>query len=1130
MSAAASEAPGARQVTLAQLYADCLGSGAARAQARSLFEQSDWFCRVAEFDPKTGRALPQALSLVLARIAAHTARGRDQLLRDRLWRITEHSRAAMERLLLSLNEGPRREQAVLPIHMVRELDATSFIKLSNRPGRTIREKLAGKPYLHAVRRFQSVDLPENRLLKAYAIQLAQLLEMRRDCLGQEDGLLAAIQTWLRSAEAGEIGRWDNLPPNNTLLSHREYRSIWDAWCWLQSLDDDHARDLSRLASRDQTMRLWTRCARMWSEGQHLFAETPLLFDYENFEILPWQARPPVFRPAKLAIARQRRHEEINDPVCLDLSGTRPYYATADSGNGRALRATMLWQRWERAELRIDIELFHADAICLEPGATAISAADLFFCKSDGAGKFDQAARAFSVKLRQTFRHDSLTWLTPDLLSDFELEVVRRNLNARFPHAQPLPRSVAATFGRVDYAKIKAGFCVVVIDSLNGSTCVTRLVAKFDRELNERLPESRGLYWERQPSVMIGKRPDGNVRQAGYDIPALDEQGVWHEEQRPARPEFVDYAHLQNDALIGHYSLAINLADSPVAGGVRLHQLQQRAGDIPLWRDQITELSIKVMKQGLPHRFHLVTRGTTVRPVRGRPVPIEVKETFTLLAHKPNYSFPLFLGADADDLGYSARLDSPAFPLQEDVVCQLQLTFEYGADDPYKLVFVPLGLSLPAIRTTWRRATLAVYAPAPAYPAPLTWAALRHMPQQGGSATDDLLGWVINALVHLDTKLYTRAKPRMTGVINRPWRAGKNGSYYSVATCDGGADVLVHQNGFLSGLHYAEFPEGSRISFEPDRNGNVAAGTAAGPDHVETDRLREFDDDAVKSLVIDIRKRLYYPVIQVWRDGRSIKDSDCPPEYLAAMRTNLACLAAVLREPGLPLAIGNEIRFLLSCMHKDSVDGCIEWLCGQVRQGRIRSTRAVAFALGDLTQAWQQDVLSMLLAQPSHEALRVFAYAIWREQHFIDRFSLADLQAILDALKNLLASIKPCPVTREQRTASNWMRAIAEPLELLLGLLRTRASADVRIRMLLQPQQRITKELAQQVERLTALVARSRVELSSRVQIDIDKPQGDLTPTLLYALRLYLTGDDGANAIHISSVAENDGERAQRSPA
>jgi hypothetical protein len=101
------------------------------------------------------------------------------------------------------------------------------------------------------------------------------------------------------------------------------------------------------------------------------------------------------------------------------------------------------------------------------------------------------------------------------------------------------------------------------------------------------------------------------------------------------------------------------------------------------------------------------------------------------------------------------------------------------------------------------------------------------------------------------------------------------------------------------------------------------------------------------------------------------------------------------------------------------------------------------------------------------------------------------------------------------TVRNWVRATAEPLEFLLGLLRTRESLDPNIKKILQPGEEITKELAELVENVTKIVAQSKVKLYSRVQINIQKPEGDRTLDLLYALRLFLTGDDGANAIKIT---------------
>jgi hypothetical protein len=193
------------------------------------------------------------------------------------------------------------------------------------------------------------------------------------------------------------------------------------------------------------------------------------------------------------------------------------------------------------------------------------------------------------------------------------------------------------------------------------------------------------------------------------------------------------------------------------------------------------------------------------------------------------------------------------------------------------------------------------------------------------------------------------------------------------------------------------------------------------------------------------------------------------------------------------------------MHKDMPDECVEWIAKQVEDGRIRDVQGVGFAFGDVSEQWQEYALSKLVTHPNNDSLRVFAYAIWREQHFVEKFTLSELRDILVVLQKVMMQAA----------------GVAWPLELLLGLLRTRASSDHGIKMLLQPHQKVTKELAKQVERVTEIVVRSNVPLFSRVQINLQKSNSDRTPDLLYALRLYLTGDDGANAIHIKSISDND---------
>ena len=232
-------------------------------------------------------------------------------------------------------------------------------------------------------------------------------------------------------------------------------------------------------------------------------------------------------------------------------------------------------------------------------------------------------------------------------------------------------------------------------------------------------------------------------------------------------------------------------------------------------------------------------------------------------------------------------------------------------------------------------------------------------------------------------------------------------------------------------------------------------------------------------------------------------------------------------------------FLDACRHKDASKECVQWLTKQVENNKITDPRAIGFALGDVSEKWQKNILQQLVLHPNKEALRVFSYAIWREEHFVDQFSYSDCQKILNSLKYMLEHINPCPEHGartaesdnnnqhfiEKKVIRNWVRAIAEPLELLLGMLRTRNSANQEIKMILQPHQKITKALRKQVERVAGIVAESNVHLFSRVQLVNlpQKPEGDQTPDLLYALLLFLRGNSLANTIRITGVSDSDSD-------
>lgn len=1073
---------------------------------RRVLEQQSWFTTLADFDPKTGEALPLALDEVMRRLSH---RPETTSIHDRLWRIVEHSRLALEHLLDSLNESPRREQALLPIRAVREFNATSLIALNRRPGRNVREKLAGRPYMNAVRRYQSIDLPENRLLKAFVARLGELLELRQEYLHDENALLAVVHSWLRSDNAALVGRWDNLPPNNTLLSHRAYRRIWDAWRWLQTLDDDFDQDLRRVEERAATINEWERYAQEFRSGTVGYGDMPVLFDYEEFAIRPWM---PKLAQRAMRSVRRPDVARVAGAVCIDLTQPRPTYATPGSVV-RQIGELYLWQRWARDGDLVDLELYGADFPMLHPESTSIAAPDLFFQREVDLDLAEFAARSFARRLRKTFDDESLTWLIPDHLSEFQVEILRRNLNGQFSFAQPLPRSVAAVFAEIDYKQIKGdGFAVVVLDSSGDATTATRLVARVDSELASRLPLSNGFYWERTPTVVIGAVPE--KFNALATVSHVEGSGQWWEEtsrEQLARVAGVTEKDLRAWLDVGDFDKLISLTGSPVVGGSKLHDLQSSAGDVALWRDHIPELSIKVIQDNRYQPFYLVGKETTIRPVRGAAIAIPVSEQFTLPAGKSHYQFPLFQGSDANDLGFEARIDSPSFPLALDTVCRLRMTYTYGVDDPYRLVFEPLDGSFTPVHVKWRPKSdePVTDAPGPAYPTPLTWQELQSYYYAETAKTYDYLDWAVNQTERLLERIETPTQLDR-GTIKIPWLENKVGKQFTFVSVPDAKDVYLHEGGLAPGSAWSDLDAGTTIHFETvvGKDGRSSARNAS------TSPIRE---QKLPDLVESIRSALYVPYIKTWSDGRSIHDAACPAVFRTKIGPMAARLVAVMRHPEAPADLRREIHFLLCCMHRDMPDEVSRELVAGLESPQI-DERAYGFALGDLSEIWQQQILRQLLSVRSSRLLSILAQAIWRSDaviRFLDESAILSLaEQINDALRALQKMRSP---------GKGEVAMITRVCELLLGLLRSRDSEVPGEHSVLQPSQPVAQELAQSVELGVAAVNQSGLPLRSRVQVGglPDKPQGDHTPDLLYALRLYLTGDVGANAIRVTGVLDGD---------
>lgn len=273
------------------LYRAVSGETANQNHALLWFQARNWLQETGKQDRTTG----EMESMPLLEILWNTAQ-REQVFprhpfRDRLYHLIEHARPA----LLTLTQAPVRhlirEHAEVPLHAVRELDASCFLKISRRPGLNIRQKLAGQRHVPAVQRRWTEDSLENRLMLAFADELFFWLEIRRETWEEdwpivEKELLDELDTWLADHRGGEIRPWTHQPPNNVLLSHPQYRRVWDSWLWLQDLPAGFEQDEALLPQHLTAWIYWHLLSRLSRSGSVRIPDQPCVRDMDDVTVRP----------------------------------------------------------------------------------------------------------------------------------------------------------------------------------------------------------------------------------------------------------------------------------------------------------------------------------------------------------------------------------------------------------------------------------------------------------------------------------------------------------------------------------------------------------------------------------------------------------------------------------------------------------------------------------------------------------------------------------------------------------------------------------------------------------------------------------------------------------------------------
>ena len=1221
-------------------------------------------------------------SIGLEDLLLRNGAGKPSAPQDWVSQIISVSGAAFRTLETQLRERIVRENVLMPVQKVREVNSSSMSWLSRQPGRTVREKMSRSGSMLAVRRRMSLDTGENRLLLAF---LRELLD-RMDCKNwylpenlrsrEETELAERISTFLHRPELAEIRRWENLPPNNTLLSDRSYRKIWDGWNLLKDLDKYICRmqeELDRRLADYVLFRLLTLLRKRIrfpqmpvlfdrESGQLTFCREPLRgWDGEGFEVeilperegftfryrsalvqftfrdavmtarnritgqrLEWRdwTRALAERPHLLGEDEQERRSRCRSliadpfmqyPVCLCGEGAPEF---------REQRLMCQNYRYNGAEY--SLRCGDSEVVCWqEKGgfSTVFSAVR--------AGESAQLT-ALMRMLAELQPADQLTFLFPDVCSAFQLTPLQRAARSAFREVHALPESVGTAFAvqeRQEFLeRVKDGDFLLIADlSGPGWLSLTLIRRTWDQALERRLPESRGIVWERHPNGAVDCRSrlkalSGALEELGCEQAEwlLDLMGVRGLEEEcfqldllndndrlfplgdevrevlrnwelDVTGEISDFLARNKNTVENAEVHIISLSDhlncrcgcdlryldvSAALEGCRTFLRRQeelgRESTEVLWRDYLPRLAIKQ----LYGQFDLV-RDSVVTPEFGRRVPIPIEETFLLPKGEKEYRFELLQGSGDSAAPFSAVVRSSVFPLVQDTECRLDMSYQYGAEEPYSLVFRPIRTGAFAeVRVQWERLEDYPFRDQliPEMSMGHSWEELRRYQTEKHPVARDMVREACDLLRSID-RICMEITPEEQNSIR--WnRMGRN--HVGVLEKQLGdrtikvrfrpSDSLDWEN-MLSGVRPV-FCNLSELDL-PDRyepadfpkwggkgKGAYHIGSVAGPEGEKTVAFFEnqfFPEEYhahIRAMAFRTESDFKDPTRFSAKDIVDLDNYE-PGKYFNAKRSSWGFCTLVMN-----LVFGGEhggadfpceLRETLEQVREDWLERYRLANEGSVRKRMLfvylslmsrmlrepyyllareyvqqcsREARSIdhsiGYALGALELPRERELLDEILQATEKNrdnALRILSKAAWNDRGFILELERETAFRYFDAAVDRLHEQR-----EEMERRWDWAPKVGYLLEYILSVFRLRSLKEDEIDLRLSRNNLKVKQLYSDIEYLVS----GKVQVKTFLQLNIaDKGGLNDVPDLLYALLVYINGQYSSGDIRI--VVADDGE-------
>ena len=509
---------------------------------------------------------------------------------------------------------------------------------------------------------------------------------------------------------------------------------------------------------------------------------------------------------------QRRVEkatlEKSGDLLMDLFSVRPDYI-ADYGNvesleGRILSQTHLWED-EEGNYKFEISCDTSNALLFDENIETYTVATAV----------EQSSANQMTKLMHLLERyvsaQKFTFLFPDLYNEFQLSLVYKAARLIFHEVRSFPRSIGVAFSYMDTISFQKQFkendFLLVMDVIDTDLSLTLIQGIKDDTVAEDIPQYGGIIWERHPSLSYSL--ENSIRDEIYDrllnlgcdnpeelYSWLGINGFYSESGLLATMSQGEKAFIISDTVFDAFKvIKINVSDSindflinhkEIIGNNRVHIVSisplllykgtcsyetlgldsslegckrygvlQTQSKITLWRDHLPELAIKL----LYGKFNLVDN-ETITPEFNVEKKIRISNVFTLAKGMSEYHFNLVQNDVNRKTRYAAVVKNPAFPINHDVQCKLDMTYQYGAEEPYRMMFIPLEKDAGFVeaKVSWEKVKIQPFMDLD-YPDAITslsWDSMRNFSGRNGQ---------VDLIAEMTNKLYAIGKGFQTLVLS-----------------------------------------------------------------------------------------------------------------------------------------------------------------------------------------------------------------------------------------------------------------------------------------------------------------------------------------------------------------------------